>query len=81
MAFRIFSNQFTIFNSNPECKSIYYENCFSILDSTRTKYTLKLRKVCIKIVKALPKQASKMYFALDSCIEKTIQYFSISSNI
>ena len=33
------------------------------------------------MVKTLPKQASKMYFALDSCIEKTIQYFSISSNI
>ena len=28
---------------NPQCKSICYENCFSILDSERTKYTLILK--------------------------------------
>ena len=27
---------------NPQCKSICDENCSSILDSARTKYTLKL---------------------------------------
>ena len=29
---------------NPQCKSIYDENCFTILDSARTKYTLKLKE-------------------------------------
>ena len=29
---------------NPQCKSICDENCFSILDSARTKYTLKLKE-------------------------------------
>ena len=33
------------------------------------------------MVKTLPKQTGKMYFALDSCIEKKIQYFSMASNI
>ena len=33
------------------------------------------------MVKNLPKQIGKMYLALDSCIKKTIQYFSMSSNI
>ena len=38
---------------------------------------LNLRKVYIyKMVKTIPKQTCKMHFALDSCIEKTIQYFS-----
>ena len=30
--------------NNPQCKSICDENCFSILDSARTKYTYKLKK-------------------------------------
>ena len=29
---------------NPQCKSICDENCFSILDSARTKYTLILKE-------------------------------------
>ena len=29
---------------NPQCKSICDESCFSILDSARTKYTLKLKE-------------------------------------
>ena len=29
---------------NPQCKSICDENCFSILGSTRTEYTLKLKE-------------------------------------
>ena len=33
------------------------------------------------MVRTLPKQTGKMYFALDFCTEKTIQYFTMSSNI
>ena len=33
------------------------------------------------MVKTSPKQTGKMYFVLDFCIEKIIQYFDMSSNI
>ena len=33
------------------------------------------------MIKTLPKQTGKMYFALDSSIENMIQHFSLSSNI
>ena len=33
------------------------------------------------MVKTLPKQTGKMYFVLDSYMEKTIQYFSMPANI
>ena len=38
------SNIYRRLLKNPQCKSICDESCFSILDSTRTKYTLKLKK-------------------------------------
>ena len=67
---------------NQQCQSICDENCFSILDSARTKYTPKLKEgMYVKWLKPSLKQTDKMCFALDSCIEKTIQYFSMSSNI
>ena len=51
---------------------------FSILDLTRTEYTFKLKEgmhIKWKMVKILPKQTGKMYFALDSCIEKNDSVF------
>ena len=39
------SNIYRYLPKNPQCKSICDENCFSILDSTRTEYTLKLKEV------------------------------------
>ena len=67
---------------NQQCQSICDENCFSILDSARTKNTPKLKEgMYVKWLKLSLKQTDKMYFALDSCIEKTIQYFSMSANI
>ena len=37
---------------NPQCKSICDDNCFSILDLARTKYTLKLKKrMYLKLLK------------------------------
>ena len=38
------SNIYRHLLENPKCKSICDENCFSILDSARTKYTLKLKE-------------------------------------
>ena len=38
------SNIYRHLLKNPQCKSICDENCFSILDSVRTKYTLKLKE-------------------------------------
>ena len=38
------SNIYRHLFKNPHCKSIYDENCFSILDSARTKYALKLKE-------------------------------------
>ena len=38
------SNIYRQLLKNPQCKSICDENCFSILDSARTKYTLKLKE-------------------------------------
>ena len=38
------SNIYRHLLNNPQCKSICDENCFSILDSARTKYTYKLKK-------------------------------------
>ena len=38
------SNIYQQLLKNPQCKSICDENCFSILDSARTKYTLKLKE-------------------------------------
>ena len=46
------SNIYRHLLKNVQCKSICDENCFSILDSARTKYTLKLKKgVYIKWLK------------------------------
>ena len=39
------SNIYRHLYKNMQCKSICYENCFSILDSTRTKNTLKSKEV------------------------------------
>ena len=33
------------------------------------------------MVKTFPKQTGKMYFVLNFCTEKMIQYFGMSSNI
>ena len=38
------SNIYQQLLKNPQCKSICDENCFSILDSARTKYTFKLKE-------------------------------------
>ena len=38
------SNIYQHFLKNPQCKFTCDENCFSILDSARTKYTLKLKE-------------------------------------
>ena len=67
---------------NPKCKPIYDEDCFSILDLAKAKYTLKLKEgMHIKWLKLSPNKIGKIHFALDSSIEKKIHHFSMSSNI
>ena len=59
------SNIYRHLLKNPQRKSICYEKCFSILDSARTKYTLKLKEgMYIKWSKSFLKSF------LDSCIER-----------
>ena len=66
------SNIYRHILKNPQCKSICYENCFSILDLAGTKYTLKMKKVMyIKWLKPCPRFLYR----------RTIQCFSRSSSI
>ena len=46
------SNIYRHLLQNPQCKSICDENCFSTLNSARTKYTLELKEcMSIKLLK------------------------------
>ena len=60
------SNIYRHLLKNTQFKSICDENCFSILDSARTKYSRKLKEGMY--IKWLKPSLSK-YFALDSCVE------------
>ena len=71
------SNIYRHLLKNPQFKSICDENCFSILDSARPKYTLKLKEgMYTKWLKLSLKKQVK-------CIlpSEMIQHFSICSDI
>ena len=75
------SNIYRHLLENPQRKSICDESCVSILDSARTKYTLKLKEgMYIKWLKSsLSKQVKCILPSI--LYRKMIQHFSISSNI
>ena len=67
---------------NPPCKSICDKNCFSILDSPRTKYTLILKDgIYIKWLKASLNKQLKCILPSILVKKKMIQYFSMSSRL
>ena len=75
------SNIYRHLLKSPQCKSISDENRFSISDSARTKYTLKLKEgMNIKWLRpSLNKQENLL--CLWFLYRRMIQYLSISSNI
>ena len=57
------SNIYRQLIKNPQCRSIFDENCFLILDTARTKYTLKLKEgMYKKWLKPSPNKQVKCIF-------------------